>query len=111
MERRIPSPGATIDGTFFPEGTTVGCMPSAVYMNPATFGEDPEVFRPERWLESDEETLKMMEGAWLGFSRGVRVCLGQHVAIMQMKEVISSILLNLDVSFVFIQNKFEYLDT
>lgn len=98
MERKVPTGGVTICVTFFPEGTTVGCMPSAVHMNPAAFGEDAEVFRPERWLEVDEIELRRMEGSFLGFSRGRKVCLGQHIAVVQMKKVIANLLMNFEVS-------------
>ena len=36
--------GVEISGTFFPAGTSVGCMPSAVHFNPKGFSEDAEVF-------------------------------------------------------------------
>ncbi|KUJ08910.1 cytochrome P450 [Mollisia scopiformis] len=98
MERKVPSGGVSIAGTFFPEGITVGCMPSAIHMNPTAFGEDAEVFRPERWLEADEDSLRSMESAHLGFSRGRRACLGQHIAVMQMKKVISSLIVTFGVS-------------
>jgi cytochrome P450 len=97
MERRVPAGGVNIAGMFFPEGTSVGCMPSAVHFNPQAFGEDAEIFRPERWLEADEETLRRMESAHLSFSRGRKVCLGQHIAVMQMKKVIPALLLKFKV--------------
>lgn len=83
---------------FFPEGISVGCMPSAVHFNPVAFGEDAEIFRPERWLEADRETLRLMEAAHLGFSGGSRVCLGQHIAVMQMKKVVTTVLMKFQVS-------------
>jgi len=99
MERRVPPGGVEISGTFFPEGTSVGCMPSAVHFNPKAFGEDAEIFRPERWLETDAQTLRAMEAAHLGFSRGRRVCLGQHIAVMQMKKVVALIFMTFKVGF------------
>lgn len=97
MERKVPVGGATIAGVFFPEGTGVGCMPAAVHLDKKAFGEDSDVFRPERWLEADEESLRSMEAAHLGFSRGRRVCLGQNIAVMQMKKVIPALILGFDV--------------
>lgn len=99
IERKVPSGGVEISGTFFPEGTSVGCMPSAVHFNPRAFGEDAEVFRPERWLEADAQTLRAMEAAHLGFSRGRRVCLGQHIAVMKMKTVVAVIFMTFQVTF------------
>lgn len=98
MERKVPAGGAMICGKFFAEGTSVGCLPSAVHFNPGTFGEDAETFRPERWLEADEDELRAMEAAHLGFSRGRRVCLGQHIAIMQMKKLIPTLVTGFQVS-------------
>lgn len=98
IERQVPRGGATIAGMFFPEGTTVGCMPAAIHFNPSAFGQDAEVFRPERWLEVEDDTLRGMEAAHLAFSRGRRSCLGQHIATMQMKKVISSLLMTFEVS-------------
>ena len=98
MERKVPAGGVMIAGMYFPEGTSVGCMPSAVHFNPSAFGEDAETFRPERWLEADDAELKAMEAAHLGFSRGRRVCLGQHIAVMQMKKVLSMLLMKFEVS-------------
>ena len=105
MERKVPFGGVEISGTFFPEGTSVGCMPSAVHFNPKAFGDDAEVFRPERWLETDAQTLRAMEAAHLGFSRGRRVCLGQHIAVMQMKKVVAAIFMTFQVSY---QNVLQY---
>ncbi|KAI1208291.1 cytochrome P450 [Annulohypoxylon truncatum] len=94
MERLIPSGGATIAGMFFPEGTSVGCLPAAVHQRAGIFGEDVNVFRPDRWLTSNSEELRRMEAAHMGFSRGRRNCLGQNIAIMQMKKVIPAIIMN-----------------
>jgi cytochrome P450 len=98
MERRVPAGGVVIAGTFFPEGTSVGCLPQAVHRNRAVYGEDVDVFRPERWLEADKEALRKMESLHLGFSRGKRVCLGQHIAVMQLKKVIPAMVMKFKVS-------------
>ncbi|KAI2610584.1 cytochrome P450 [Hypoxylon sp. NC1633] len=98
MERSVPEGGATIAGMFFPEGTSVGCLPSAVHQRVDIFGEDADAFRPERWLTSDREQLRRMEAAHMGFSRGRRSCLGQHIAILQMKKVLPAILMKVQLS-------------
>ncbi|KAI1866522.1 hypothetical protein JX265_007823 [Neoarthrinium moseri] len=93
MERLVPAGGVTIAGMFFPEGTSVGCLPSAVHQNTKVFGEDADTYRPERWLTADREQLRQMEATHMGFSRGRRVCLGQNIAIMQMKKVIPALVM------------------
>ena len=99
LERLVPPGGVEIGGKFLPQGTSVGCLQLALHLNPKAFGEDAGVFRPERWLEeASPEALRVMEASHLGFGRGRRVCLGQNLAVMEMKKVIPAMLLNFDVS-------------
>lgn len=98
LERIVPQGGVTIGGAFFPKGSTVGVLPSVIHMHKATFGEDAEVFRPERWTEASRERLKTMEQMHMGFSRGRRVCLGQNIAVLQLKKVVPALVLKFDVS-------------
>ncbi|KAI0119692.1 cytochrome P450 [Daldinia grandis] len=98
MERLVPAGGVTIAGMSFPEGTSVGCLPLAVHHNIKIFGDDAYMFRPERWLILDRERLRRMEAAHMGFSRGRRNCLGQNIAMLQMKKVIPAILMTVKLS-------------
>ncbi|KAJ3496738.1 hypothetical protein NLG97_g2433 [Lecanicillium saksenae] len=93
LERVVPEAGLLLaDGTHIPPGTIVGMNPWVVHMDKATFGQDAEVFRPERWLryESEGETeedyrkrLIEMKNADLTFGAGRRVCLGSNISIVQ----------------------------
>jgi cytochrome P450 len=65
LERIVPEGGAEICGRFFDEGTIVGMNAWVVYRNTETFGEDADIWRPERWLTSDREAVKKMENALL----------------------------------------------
>ncbi|KAI0412586.1 cytochrome P450 [Xylaria grammica] len=93
IERLVPAGGVTIAGMSFPEGTSVGCLPSAIHQNKGIYGEDADIFRPDRWLVSDREQVRVMEAAHMGFSRGRRVCLGQNIAVMQLKKVITALVM------------------
>jgi cytochrome P450 len=62
------------------------------------FGEDADIFRPERWLTDDTERVIAMERASLGFGSGKRVCLGRHIAELEIKKVIPTLLLRFKVS-------------
>ncbi|KAK3073217.1 hypothetical protein LTR53_005416 [Teratosphaeriaceae sp. CCFEE 6253] len=98
IERKVPVGGASIAGVFIPEGTSVGCSPAALHLNPAVYGHDAQLFRPERWLSTDGEALRRMEAAHMGFSRGRRVCIGQHIATMQMKKALAVLMMNFDMA-------------
>lgn len=65
MERVVPAEGAVICGQHFAGGTVVGMSGWVVHRDHATFGEDCDVWRPERWLCVDEEGRKRMEHALL----------------------------------------------
>ncbi|EMR62676.1 putative cytochrome p450 oxidoreductase protein [Eutypa lata UCREL1] len=100
IERLVPAGGATIAGMFFPEGTSVGCLPGAVHRDARIYGEDARVYRPERWLTADREQLRQMEASHMGFSRGRRSCLGQHIAVLQMKKVIPALVMRFELGLV-----------
>lgn len=97
-ERSVPAGGRTIAGHFLPEGTSVGVFTPCVHLS-MNFGKNLTVFRPERWIEADADELRSMERAFMGFSRGRRVCLGQHIALMQMKKVIPALVMKYDFRF------------
>ena len=98
IERLVPAGGADIVGKFLPQGTSVGCLQLAMHLNPKVFGADAEVFRPERWLEATAEQLRVMEVAHIGFGRGRRVCIGQHIAVMEIKKVLAAVVVGFEVS-------------
>jgi cytochrome P450 len=91
MERRVPQGGATFCGHYLSAGVSAGILPAVMHMDPSVYGEDITVFRPERWLTGDAELVRKMEASFLGFSRGKRVCLGQNIAIMQLKKVVPAL--------------------
>lgn len=98
IERRVPAGGVTIAGTYIPAGTSVGILAMALHLDRTVFGDDVYTFRPERWLTTKTEEVRKMEGAFMAFSRGRRVCLGQHIAVLQMKKVLSVLVSDFDVS-------------
>lgn len=58
MPRYVPKGGAEIDGKWFPAGTVVGINAWVVHHDRGVFGQDADVFRPERWLEADTKAME-----------------------------------------------------
>ncbi|KIX02762.1 uncharacterized protein Z518_08704 [Rhinocladiella mackenziei CBS 650.93] len=98
LEREVPAGGAEIAGQWFPGGTVVGVPADIVHRDVSVFGKDARRFRPDRWLEADEPRRLQMEKTVLGFGAGKRVCLGRHIAELEMKKVIPRLLLEFNVS-------------
>lgn len=97
FERVVPVSGLTLpNGTALPPGTIVGVNPWVVHYKASIYGEKPEEFRPERWLQSKDESLaafearmKIMKDADLSFGGGNRVCLGRPLALVEVYKVVA----------------------
>lgn len=84
--KTVPSQGDTIDGVFLPGGTNVGSNTWAVVRLKEVYGDDSDIFRPERWLEATPEKRKEMEQvADLNFGYGKYRYLGERVAFLEFK--------------------------
>ncbi|KAH0151980.1 hypothetical protein KCU67_g10022, partial [Aureobasidium melanogenum] len=94
------SDDAVIAGVPVPRGTIVAMNTAGLNTDPSIWGQDVEVFRPERWLEASEEQRVLMHRANLTFSAGKRICLGMHIAWMEMKKVIPALVMNFDIELV-----------
>ena len=64
-----------------PAGTTVECSAWSLHRNPEVF-PDPEVWRPERWLEATPAELSTMRKWFWTFSSGNGMCIGLHQAML-----------------------------
>ncbi|KAL7943921.1 cytochrome P450 [Trichoderma barbatum] len=98
MERVVPPSGCFINGTFIPGGTVVGCLAMAVHLDQACFGKDSDIFRPERWLNGSDTERIAMERGFLGWGAGSRVCIGRHIAELEIKKVIPTLLLKYNIT-------------
>ena len=90
------------------EGMMVVISPHAIHTDP-TYWPHPNEFLPERWLPSSSppnttqsKTLQPSEKeAWRPFSRGSRVCIGQELALTELKLVLALTAREFDVASVF----------
>jgi cytochrome P450 len=71
-----PAEGVDLKGIHIPGGTQVAHAHHSMMRRQEIFGRDAAVFRPERWFEPDQETLRKRERVWeLSFSHGRFACL------------------------------------
>ncbi|KAF7193659.1 Cytochrome P450 monooxygenase [Pseudocercospora fuligena] len=98
LERIVPQQGVSICGEFLPGGTTVGCNAWALHQDRSIFGEDPEMFRPERWIEASEEELTGMNNTMFVFGAGPRACLGKNISYLEIYKVVPAILLRFELA-------------
>lgn len=101
LDRVVPPTGTTIAGQPIPGGTVVGCQIDAVQRDRDVYGEDATRFRPERWLEASDEQKRRMDRGFIAFSAGKRICMGLHIAWLELKKVVPLILMNFEVSSIF----------
>lgn len=64
-----------------PAGVSIGLGAYVVHREPAHF-PDPELFRPERFIDSDQPIHPF---ALIAFSAGPRNCIGQKFALLELK--------------------------
>ncbi|KAF9014302.1 benzoate para-hydroxylase, partial [Cyathus striatus] len=88
LHRVVPSGGIVCCGYEIPEGTEVSIPAFTIQRDPEIWG-DPENFRPERWLGSDD-----LKPYLLTFGRGPRACVSAgHLAFIEMRLILAQMML------------------
>ena len=85
---REAAQATTIAGHPVAKGTLAFISVWAAHRNPAQF-EDPNAFRPERWL--DGLARRLPHGAFLPFAEGPRKCIGAAFAMQEAVLVLATI--------------------
>jgi cytochrome P450 len=88
LPRRTPAEGALILGEFIPGGTSVSMSAYVAHRNEQVF-PDPEVYRPERWLE---ESGKELQPYFITFSAGARGCIGRNISYLEQMVLLATLL-------------------
>lgn len=107
LERVVPEGGFRLEsGAFLREGTIVGASPWVVHRDARIFGEEPDRFVPERWLQKKGESragwdarLQRMTRATMTFGMGPRTCIGKNISLLEIYKLLPSLFLRYDVSF------------
>ncbi|EXJ86287.1 hypothetical protein A1O1_06657 [Capronia coronata CBS 617.96] len=91
IQRTVPAGGRVLDGLYLTGGAKVGTSAYVVHMNREVFGPDVESWKPERWLLEDKDQVRQMEQTLWAFGSGTRGCVGKHLAMVEMKILLSSL--------------------
>jgi len=94
LPRVVPEGGLTVLGQFFPEGTVLSVPSYSIHRDTSVWGEDVEVYRPERWFERDDTAIQK---TFNPFSVGPRACVGRNLAFLELQIIIASILRRYDI--------------
>jgi len=65
LERYVPKGGLVVGDVLLPEGTIVGMNAWVIHHDKTIYGEDADMFRPERWMDAESEKLRIMEKCFL----------------------------------------------
>jgi cytochrome P450 len=88
LYKQVPPGGDVVHGHRLPEGTQVGQNICGVTHDKDVFGPDADVFRPDRWIEADEDRFRFMASvADLVFGHGKFMCVGKGIALMELNKV------------------------
>ncbi|GAB1312409.1 Averantin hydroxylase (Fragment) [Madurella fahalii] len=90
--RLVPEGGDTVDGYFLPGGTWVSTSYFAAARSPINF-QDPQEFRPERWIGKGTDKLDGSQP----FGLGVRSCIGKAVGLCKLRLIMAKLHFKFDL--------------
>ncbi|KAK6532617.1 hypothetical protein TWF281_006799 [Arthrobotrys megalospora] len=90
---RVNTRPIVLHGCEFPAGTTIGVNAWAMHRDTTVFGEDADIWRPERWIHASEEQKKLMNRGLFSFGGGTRQCIGRNISLLEIYKLIPTLLL------------------
>ncbi len=91
------------EGRSFPtDGYLVWAVSQSLHRD-KSYWPQPEVFLPDRWLVGPKDPLYPIKGAWRPFEYGPRNCIGQELAMMEMKVAMIFVLQMFDIEVAYDQ--------
>ena len=98
LAKEVPPHGDTINGRFVPGGTRVIHNTGGLLRNPLVFGDDADVFRPERFLVADDAKRDtMLRTVELAFGYGRWGCAGKSIALLELNKIFVQVLRHFDL--------------
>ena len=97
LVRTTPKGGVSIDGHHIPAGVVVGMNPYTIHRCQEVIGDDCDIFRPSRYLESTSAQKKRIDSVSLAFGGESRSCPGKHLAWVLLLKTCATILLHFDL--------------
>ncbi|RAH55932.1 cytochrome P450 [Aspergillus piperis CBS 112811] len=101
----VPEGGADLCGVHLAAGTVVGINPAVLHHDTSIFGDDADEFRPERWIESTEKQVKIMDRHLLTFGYGSRTCIGKNISMMEMGKLVPQLLRHFEIEWASDENE------
>ena len=75
-------------GKPIPAGTAISLNTSSLLRSKKLFGEDADIFNPERFMEADSDTrIRMERNIEFAFGYGRYMCAGKPLAFMELNKV------------------------
>lgn len=93
FENRSAREDTEIGGVVVPKGSVIAISRYSLHRHPE-FWKAPEAFLPGRFDPEDRENHVDSKslGTYLPFSRGPRICIGRHFAMMEMVVILAALL-------------------
>lgn len=97
VPKKVPAGGDTVvvdgESVFLPGGTNIGYSVNGLHSRKDIFGQDADIFRPERWIpsgngEDAERVAEMKKTTELIFGYGKYQCLGKNIGWMEYGKAI-----------------------
>ncbi|KAI9489153.1 cytochrome P450, partial [Zychaea mexicana] len=80
-----------LGGVFIPKGTQITFSTYQLHRNPKVWGENPDLFDPERFAPKKEADYKQNFN-WLPFSTGSRQCIGMNLKLAEQRLLLPMLL-------------------
>jgi len=97
VQRETPPEGITIGDKYIP-GNILIWQPIHAMQRDERYFKDAHKFMPERWLDEHQAEYIRDKRAFMPFSTGTYKCIGNNIAMMEMRVVTANLVRRFDIS-------------